>query len=78
MKSKSPRPLVPAPPSEGDIRDYAYHLYERSNFETGHDLDHWFEASAFLSANGAPQRHGVHHSPAIIADPTPSQLSTDF
>ena len=78
MKNKSKGSPTHPKPSEDDIRDYAYHLYERSNFETGHDLDHWFEASAFLSANGAPQRHGVHHSPAIIADPTPSQLSTDF
>ena len=38
-------------PTEDDIRDYAYHLYEQSRCEPGHDLENWLEASACLKAN---------------------------
>ncbi|MDQ8204307.1 hypothetical protein [Pelagicoccus sp. SDUM812003] len=37
-------------PSESDIRDYAYHLYEHSKETTDNDLDNWFEAKARLEA----------------------------
>ena len=43
---------VPSPlPLEGDIRAYAYHLYEDSNHRQGRDLQNWFEAAACLRAN---------------------------
>jgi hypothetical protein len=51
MKNKSARSLTLAKPSEDDIRNYAFHLYEQSNCVPGHDLDHWLEATACLQAN---------------------------
>ena len=51
MENHPPPRRVPATPSEDDIRDYAYHLYERSNCLPGHDLDNWLEATACLQAN---------------------------
>jgi hypothetical protein len=38
-------------PSEDDIRDYAYHLYQQSRCVPGHDVDNWLEATACLKAN---------------------------
>ena len=37
-------------PSEKEIRDYAYHLYEQSNRIPGRDLENWMEAKACLVA----------------------------
>jgi len=59
MKNKSIRPLVLSKPSEDDIRDYAYHLYEQSSCATGHDLDNWLEATACLQANIPLHRSGT-------------------
>jgi hypothetical protein len=64
MKNKSP---APASPSESDIRDYAYHLFEQGDRAPGHELAHWFEASDFLNANWAASRNGTHHNPPIHA-----------
>ena len=51
MKNKSIS-LLPLPqPSEDDIRDYAYHLYQQGNCVPGHDLGNWLEATACLKAN---------------------------
>src|ERR1019366_149208 len=50
MKNKSIRPLVFSKPSEDEIRDYAYHLYQRSNCAPGQDLGNWLEAIACLNA----------------------------
>lgn len=49
-------------PSEDEIRDYAFHLYEQGQCVPGHDLDHWFEATACLKANIPPQEshHRLH------------------
>lgn len=38
-------------PSEDDIRDYAYHLYEQSGCIPGHDIDNWLEAKACIMSN---------------------------
>ena len=50
--------LVSAPPTitEDDIRSYAYRLYEQGNCQSGNDLAHWFEATAFLHTNPAGHR----------------------
>jgi hypothetical protein len=48
MKNKS-HPT--SAPSDEAIRDYAYHLYQQSSCEPGHDLDNWLEAAACLKAN---------------------------
>jgi hypothetical protein len=37
-------------PSENEIRDYAYHLYEQNNRIPGRDLENWMEAKACLIA----------------------------
>ncbi|HWA08516.1 MAG TPA: DUF2934 domain-containing protein [Opitutaceae bacterium] len=58
MKTKVPPPSAPAEPSEAEIRDYAYHLYEQSGHQAGHDLDNWLEAAACLKAN--IPRHRSH------------------
>ena len=54
MKTKSAKPSVQCTPSEQDISDYAFHLYEQGNREQGHDLDNWHEATACLKA-GIPR-----------------------
>jgi hypothetical protein len=63
MKNKSSRLLNRPKPSENDIRDYAYHLYQQSNCVPGHDLDNWLEATACLKANIPSHRSGtrLHH-----------------
>ena len=65
MKNKSAPHLVSSKPSDDEIRDFAYHLFEQGDHAPGQDLAHWFEASAFLSSNQAPQHHGTHHNPPI-------------
>ena len=59
MKNNSihPRPLPQ--PSEDEIRDYAYHLYQQGNCVPGHDLDNWLEATACLKANIPAHRSGT-------------------
>jgi hypothetical protein len=42
------------PPSEDEIRDYAYHLYDQTGYVAGRDLDNWLEAKACLSS-GIPK-----------------------
>jgi hypothetical protein len=59
MKKKSIRPLVLPKPSEDDIRDYAFHLYQQSNCIPGQDLDNWLEATACLKANIPSHRSGT-------------------
>lgn len=51
MKNASIHAIVRPVPKEEDIRDYAYHLYQQSHREPGHDLDNWLEATACLKAN---------------------------
>jgi hypothetical protein len=55
---KTPRTLS-REPSEDEIRDYAYHLYQQSGCTPGHDLDNWLEAKACLEANVARQHTRV-------------------
>ena len=40
-----------AAPIEGEIRDYAYHLFEQNGRMLGHDLENWLEAEACLKAH---------------------------
>jgi hypothetical protein len=53
MKNQSPAcPTAPiTAPTEDDIRDYAYHLYQQGSSAPGHDVDNWLEATACLKAN---------------------------
>jgi Protein of unknown function (DUF2934) len=54
------RPATHSPePSDGDIRDYAYHLYQQSNRVPGHDLDNWLEATECLKAKIPSNRSGT-------------------
>jgi hypothetical protein len=46
-------------PCDGDIRDYAYHLYQQSNCVPGHDFDNWLEATECLKANIPSNRSGT-------------------
>jgi hypothetical protein len=76
MKNNPSPPLIPANPSEHDIRVYAYHLYEQGNRAPGHDLENWFEAAAFLKsvhpAEPARRRQHLHiGAPIVHAVQTP-------
>lgn len=51
MKKKStPLPVQPEP-SNQEISDYAFHLYQQGKCEQGHDVEHWHEATVCLKAN---------------------------
>jgi hypothetical protein len=47
----SSAPATPVAPSENEIRDYAYHLYEQNSRIPGRDLENWTEAKACLAAH---------------------------
>jgi hypothetical protein len=53
MKNKSKTTVAP---TEDEIRDYAFHLYQQSGCVPGHDEENWFEAKACLEAN-IPKHH---------------------
>jgi hypothetical protein len=59
MKNNPTLPLVSPTPKEEDIREYAFHLYEQSRCEPGHDVDNWLEATACLQANIPAHRSGT-------------------
>ena len=63
MKKRSNRPAARRKPSEGDIREYAFHLYQQSGCVAGHELENWFEATACLKADIPSHRSGarLHH-----------------
>jgi hypothetical protein len=87
MKKNTPSAMDPLTrePTEEEIRDYAYHLYQQSGCTPGHDLDNWLEAKACLEASISPQhtrvrlhrqRHGATRQEATIialADPKEKQ-----
>lgn len=57
MKKKHPSVLPPPhEPTDDEIRDYAYHLYQQGGCVPGHDLENWLEAKACLEAN-IPKQH---------------------
>ena len=41
-------PKTAAEPNVANIRDQAYVLFEKANCCHGHDVEHWFEATAQL------------------------------
>lgn len=58
-------------PTEEEIRDYAFHLYEQNGRMPGHDVEDWMEATACLRSAGNTSRiqplakvktgaHGAH------------------
>ncbi len=63
MQNQTDRSPVSGHPSEDDIRNYAYHLYQQSNCLPGQDLGNWFEATACLKANIPSHQSGtrLHH-----------------
>ena len=64
----SQQPSATAPqPSEGEIRDYANHLYVQRGSLNGHDCDDWLEAEACLGANIPKEssRTRMHHHTQI-------------
>ena len=52
-------------PTEGDIRDYAFHLYLQSGCVPGRDLENWLEAKASLSAC-MPKPRAESRTPRIV------------
>ena len=74
MKNKSTNVDVESTrePTEDEIRDYAFHLYQQSGCKPGHDLDNWLEAKACLEAN-IPKHHAhrrLHHHRHSAAEDT--------
>lgn len=72
MTKKTKRP-APAnrEPTEDEIRDCAYHLFEQGGRVSGHDLEHWLEAKACLKSR--IPRHRVrtrlhHHQNPMTAE----------
>jgi len=59
MKNISTSSPVCSQPSDDEIRDYAYHLYQQSTCAPGHDLDNWLEATACLKANIPAHQSGT-------------------
>ena len=60
MKNKSVRPPALLPQfNEDDIRSYAYEIYAQGDGAHGHDLAHWFEASAYLQAQELKSQPGA-------------------
>ncbi len=57
-----------ADPSEGEIREYAYHLFEHCPETSSEELDNWFEAKSRLMA-----RIPMDHECARI-NPLPPEL----
>ena len=73
MKANSNSPLPLPQPSEDDIRDYAYHLYQQGNCVPGHDLDNWLEAIACLKADIPNHQSGLRlHQP--VNEPESGEL----
>ena len=75
MKNKSLRPLVLSKPSDDDIRDYAFHLYQQSNCAPDRDVDNWLEATACLEANIPAHQSGsrLHrHINGPVSAPLPA------
>ncbi len=50
MNTRTSASTTPWSLDEGDIRQYAYELYEESGRIPGHDLDHWLTAESRLNA----------------------------
>lgn len=50
MNEKSNSGKVCQPPSEAEIREHAYHVYEQSGRVPGRDLENWLKAEADLKA----------------------------
>lgn len=57
MKTRLAKPAAIPAPTEAEVRDLAYHLYEQSGCTPGRDLDNWLEASAVLQAPPSPAGH---------------------
>jgi len=82
MRNNPTLPSVVPEPSEDDIREYAYHLYEQSNCKPGHDLDNWLEAAACLKASipAHCSHNRLHHHFAGVKNPAtitqPSEMTS--
>jgi RNA polymerase-binding transcription factor DksA len=50
MNEKSNTGKAAQPPSEAEIREHAYHLFEKSGRAPGRDLENWLKAEADLMA----------------------------
>ena len=50
----TPTPTSSREPTEDEVRDYAYHLFQQGNSAPGHDVENWLEATACLKANIPP------------------------
>ena len=59
MKNNPTLPHLIPEPSEVEIRDYAFHLYEQGRCVPGHDIENWLEAAACLKANIPTHRSGA-------------------
>jgi RNA polymerase-binding transcription factor DksA len=61
MNEKSNSGKVCQPPSEAEIREHAYHLYEQSKRAPGRDLENWLKAEADLMAKWQEATRSIPH-----------------
>ena len=66
MKNNPTLPHVVHQPSEDEIRDYAFHLYQQNNCAPGRDLDNWLEALDCLKAE-VPHHLSASHLHARLS-----------
>lgn len=59
MKDQTSHEKAPHQPTEAEIRECAYRIYEQSGRVSGRDLDHWLKAEAELAGHGAPASTGI-------------------
>ena len=50
---------------EQEIKEAAYALWERDGRPDGHDLEHWFKASAELGRDGSDSGKGLPLTPHL-------------
>jgi hypothetical protein len=66
MKNNPTLPHIVHQPSEDEIRDYAFHLYQQNNCAPGRDLNNWLEALDCLKAE-VPHHLSASHLHARLS-----------
>jgi hypothetical protein len=56
VRKTTPKPSIPAAPSEQDIAIRAYELFEQEGFQHGNHLEHWIRAERELMETTRPAK----------------------
>ena len=54
-----PQDDIETGPSEEEIRNRSYYIWEEEGFPEGKDVEHWLRAKAELEAEAAAHRHAL-------------------